>query len=815
MNHTENYLKVKNHIPRLIEWGIFKRREKQFEYCKLMKELILDIISSSFNRDTISCLIQITKHGSKDENLKKWFDKLGYKYSEKFLDRCLRIPREYRGLTGAARATIEIGEGFTAENAEDVRTFLIDVSKSNSKEEVIRSVNEFSTKKVPYVTDGIYSPWLTYLKPDICPIANNHTKEFFANLGWEGDSYSSLIEFTESLASFFPTNRYLYLDDLAKRDDISTYLFSTIPSKNKAKAYVGYYLSKWGPDKFGRFKTTQWSEVYSLFYNSLEENQSIDSFSNSLKNFRDGFDSHIADSPRRGWRSRDDNESPAKLSKDPKDAFDSFEDIPEEYIWNVIKNYIHLDNRSVSFDVKQEGGSKMSKAQNIILYGPPGTGKTYKSRFRALEIIGADQKNVVEVFNRLQREQQVDFITFHQSFSYEQFVEGITPVTNEDGSLSYDIAPGVFKRICQNALCELILPKEEVEDGITTPSFDEAYINLLEQIEYSPRTLKTSQGSEFIIKPSARDGVRVDVKNGGGWSISKDALKNVYVELTSMKSPPYTRKDIRTVTNHSLASYIMPIVNEIANMTDEEELSELRKFKPDEVLKYLEKGNYKLNPTPKQFVLIIDEINRGNISQILGDLITLIEPTKRIGGDEDILLTLPYSKDTFGVPSNLHIIGTMNTADRSVEAMDTALRRRFDFEELMPSGELVDDLVWHNFESFSVKDIFKCINERIEYFLGRDHTLGHFFFIYLEKNNEFNDLKKRFSNKVIPLLKEYFYEDWEKIGLILGDEFIDCDEVEPKFAPFVAEGEYSVKRKYHLKSEKYWNEKTFLGILSK
>lgn len=237
MNHTENYLKVKNHIPRLIEWGIFKRREKQFEYCKLMKELILDIISSSFNRDTISCLIQITKHGSKDENLKKWFDKLGYKYSEKFLDRCLRIPREYRGLTGAARATIEIGEGFTAENAEDVRTFLIDVSKSNSKEEVIRSVNEFSTKKVPYVTDGIYSPWLTYLKPDICPIANNHTKEFFANLGWEGDSYSSLIEFTESLASFFPTNRYLYLDDLAKRDDISTYLFSTIPSKNKGRGH--------------------------------------------------------------------------------------------------------------------------------------------------------------------------------------------------------------------------------------------------------------------------------------------------------------------------------------------------------------------------------------------------------------------------------------------------------------------------------------------------------------------------------------------------------------------------------------------------
>ena len=177
---------------------------------------------------------------------------------------------------------------------------------------------------------------------------------------------------------------------------------------------------------------------------------------------------------------------------------------------------------------------------------------------------------------------------------------------------------------------------------------------------------------------------------------------------------------------------------------------------------------------PKPYVLIIDEINRGNVSQIFGELITLIEEDKRLGKDEALEVILPYSKEKFGVPSNLHIIGTMNTADRSVEALDTALRRRFSFVEMMPEYEALNKI---QFDDFHLGELLKTINSRIEALLDRDHTIGHSYFINIEPNDT-EALKEAFANKIIPLLQEYFYHDYEKIALILGEGFVEC--IEPK-----------------------------------
>ncbi len=168
-------------------------------------------------------------------------------------------------------------------------------------------------------------------------------------------------------------------------------------------------------------------------------------------------------------------------------------------------------------------------------------------------------------------------------------------------------------------------------------------------------------------------------------------------------------------------------------------------------------------------MLIIDEINRGNISSIFGELITLIEPNKREGASEALSVTLPYSKDSFSVPSNLHIIGTMNTADRSLALMDTALRRRFGFVEMMPDLSVLKGL---EVESVDIPEMLKKMNQRIEVLYDREHTLGHAFFIPLKNADEdkrLGMLKDIFSNKILPLLEEYFFEDWEKIRLVLGD----------------------------------------------
>lgn len=171
----------------------------------------------------------------------------------------------------------------------------------------------------------------------------------------------------------------------------------------------------------------------------------------------------------------------------------------------------------------------------------------------------------------------------------------------------------------------------------------------------------------------------------------------------------------------------------------------------------------------KNKVLIIDEINRGNISSIFGELITLLEPSKRKGAEEELSATLPYSKELLTVPKELHIIGTMNTADRSLALMDTALRRRFDFQEMMPDAILLADLV---FEGINVQEMLERMNERIQVLYDREHTIGHAFFIGLfdiEEDKRFAELQNIFSSKILPLLEEYFFEDWQKIRLVLGD----------------------------------------------
>jgi ATPase len=369
-----------------------------------------------------------------------------------------------------------------------------------------------------------------------------------------------------------------------------------------------------------------------------------------------------------------------------------------------------------------DNDKKLTYPLNQILYGPPGTGKTYNTIAKAIEIIETRKVSKEEINGKKEREilkkefdeyvqsGQIKFVTFHQSYGYEEFVEGIKPVFNQDKGLEYKITNGVFKDICKNAIFNV---------GDTIEGYTISYVGS----ELIKLKKKNIEGEIPVPIYLIEELVRL-LKNG---SITIEDIKN---RSAAEKNPEILEKYI---------------VNGYTNL-----FTYLVEY-------YMEKSSIKT----KKRVLIIDEINRGNISKIFGELITLIEPSKRLGSDDEIIVELPYSKEKFGVPSNLYIIGTMNTADSSIALMDTALRRRFEFVEMMPEYNNLKEVA-----GIDIGQMLKTINERIEYIYDRDHAIGHAYFIDV---SDMETLANVFKNKILPLLQEYFYDDWEKIRLVLGD----------------------------------------------
>jgi 5-methylcytosine-specific restriction protein B len=416
-----------------------------------------------------------------------------------------------------------------------------------------------------------------------------------------------------------------------------------------------------------------------------------------------------------------------------------------KYYLSFLKSIGELSSSSVA--TRQTGGVKMAK--NIILYGTPGTGKTYSTVQYAVAII--EEKSLTEVksedygevFNRYLKYKEdglIAFTTFHQSFGYEEFIEGICPVVSSEEKseagreIEYEIHDGIFKAFCDSAIHGKASNNEE--------NFEKAWNALIAAAKQN--------GNQYIFKRQTGSQIQTQLVSDTTFRVNWQSEQNAHNDLTMTT---IVKQWLSSINRDSLSGGSRWLYDARQAVIDE--------LKQQYGLKYVEPQAFKRNR-----VFIIDEINRGNISKIFGELITLIEPSKRIGASEQLRALLPYSGQNFGVPDNVYIIGTMNTADRSIAMIDTALRRRFEFIEMQPDSATLKDVL---VDGIDIAEMLDTINKRITVLLDREHTIGHSYLLPLKADPTIENLASIFENRIIPLLQEYFYDDYEKIQLVLGD----------------------------------------------
>ncbi|EOH3313231.1 MULTISPECIES: AAA family ATPase [Campylobacter] len=454
---------------------------------------------------------------------------------------------------------------------------------------------------------------------------------------------------------------------------------------------------------------------------------------------------------------------------------------------NVKRRYIGVLNHYYNFLNNYFKKNKLNPPLNQILYGPPGTGKTYHTIDKALEILGENLESRDDKkakFDEYVRKGQIVFTTFHQSYGYEEFVEGIKPdldKENENSQIRYKIKDGIFKKLCKKALYK----EQKLKNDTLISNYSSVWkISLGYNASLREECFKENKicigwneipknmGDEFLKLGNNDKNTINSFKN----EMQLGDLVCVFNSLKTIKGIGIIKSDVKYTQQGEYQTYRevewiskddevnIYELNDNINLT-QKTVYKLWRISPNILLdKISNVKNLELiqDNTKEPFIIIIDEINRGNVSKIFGELITLIEPSKRIGEKEELKVTLPYSGEKFGVPKNVYIIGTMNTADRSITSLDTALRRRFEFVEMMPDvSKLSMDC-----EGINLQELLKAINTRIEYLLDREKTIGHAFFIGVEN---LNDLKSIFQNKIIPLLQEYFYNDYALINEVLND----------------------------------------------
>lgn len=710
-------------------------------------------------------------------------------------------------------------------------------NKHENQSKAVQFFFEFLKGKMAY---GVYKHEdQTYLKPE-------------RSLSAQDFKYSEML-------TYFEESKQILLDDVPKYDNLSTF---ELGDHKLYKISHGSFKARKLSHVLDAFKSNNWIALHG----NTKKGQA-DAFRNDLKKgdyvyitvgskeligiarvVNDDWDYVPNDIVGvDGWIYREVEVLQPAVRKRPKDvtskkhfypsANSTFSEVKQEYMEEandlLFRPYFNAEFMLNLVSLKPTDNK--SKELNQIIFGPPGTGKTYNTINLALELCGENltglsRPDIKASFEQKVEEGRIVFTTFHQSMTYEDFVEGIKPIEpeKEGDPVVYRVEQGIFRKLCIEASFSMA---KEVVSTVTENvlDFSLAFDNFVQAIEEKlalEETIEfaTRNGGKVIVDGVSPQG-NIAVKHVGGsrtYTVSKSRLTKLQSGIENLDDINNINDEFRAIIGGSNSSAYWAVLKAIRDsFSQPSSKGASRKYSWDDkvqVVKSLKKDDYN-GKTGEPYVLIIDEINRGNVSQIFGELITLIEDDKRLGNPEAIQVQLPYSKDWFGVPPNVHIVGTMNTADRSVEALDTALRRRFSFTEMPPRPELIRTVGKAKngiVNGVDLSALLETINSRIERLVDKDHMIGHSYFLSVD---DLKGLKLAFQNKIMPLLQEYFFGDYGKIGLVIGSGFFEINDNqvdEDFFAPFEDyDSSPLLERKvYHLKNVLEMSDEMFVEALN-
>jgi hypothetical protein len=773
----EKFNELKDLYGKFRDHEDYEYRQENLAVSPIFREIIQETLKNTpFEQKHLTGLIQVFKINVTNDTFDDYLKQLipHQETHDRLSEMSYAV--EYPGFTGAGlNAVTKLDRA----QCQLVKTFLEKAFHVQTIDEACALCDDFESKNIPQVKQGVYSPWLYYINPEIFPILNN-SHIFFKNWIGMDNGYSKGIRGFNQIkelvnetdlgpVDMFTHNFEYYLEELAGEPaalDLISYdlqgkrLFkishgSLFTKKSFSRASIQKYVeennlicmnrytgAKQGANFLnklrvgdlvylcnGGIKIKMIAEVKSEVFDFDEETSQYfgedgpDWVYREVEPLFFAQDENLKDL--RGYRTMHMPSGNSTFWQVPSVEIPQMNELIFKPYFNVqFSNSSKIDppiNNAV--EVVGSFSKRKDNELNTILFGPPGTGKTYETISRALHYLEEDipdgkRDEQKKRFAELQSEGRLFFTTFHQNMSYEDFIEGIKPQKPKDqeDSLKYVIEDGLFMRSCVEATFDYMV-------------------------------------SNFEVFENYRE-------------IGQDLDAEVYYE--------YKKKHVQS-------------------------------FLDDREYEVIE------NDRSNSFVFIIDEINRGNVSQIFGELITLIEPDKRLGRAETLFVDLPYSKHSFAVPPNLYILGTMNTADRSVEALDTALRRRFSFIPKLPDPGILKPTN----DGIELSTLLSKINERLTVLKDSDHTIGHAWFWSV---TNLEDLKAVYANKILPLLQEFFYNDYEKLGLVLGNSFFeDSAQVSSSiFAKFSGgngiAGQYEQVWQYKLKDSKALQVEDFQSL---